>query len=147
MTTVSYSRNTPLQRVSLTHKKSGISSGRRYAPANKGSSFREKRRVSRPHLARFFDRLLGPAVSILFIFGLGAYLYMAISLVLLTVERKALEEKIAKETTELSYAQLSYSDALKKIETKDVYAGSFTHSSGGLFATREVSTSLTYKNN
>lgn len=147
MTTVSYSRNTPLKREAQAYKKSPLSSVSRYSSRNTRSFSSQKNHQGSVSTLSFLDTVLGPIITTLFVLGLATYLYMAVSLVLLTVERKSLQEKIGKATTELSYAQLSYSDAVKKIETKDVYASSFTHSSGGLFATREVTTSLTYKNN
>ena len=95
----------------------------------------------------FFERFVSPTILFLLVVSIAVYLYMATSLVFLTVERKALQEKIARETTELSYKQISYSDAIKKIDSKEVYGTTFMESRGGIFATRDVTPVLTYKNN
>lgn len=89
--------------------------------------------------------LLKSAV-VLFTISLFLYLYMVVSIVVATVDRKSLEEKIRSESTELTYKETEYSKRISSITLATVYAEGYIDSGEQAFAKRATAPTLTLAN-
>ncbi len=74
------------------------------------------------------------------------YLYMVVSIVVATVERKSLEEQIREESTELTYRETEYSKLLGSITLASARASGYIDANNSGFATRVDAPTLTLNN-
>lgn len=74
------------------------------------------------------------------------YLYMVVSIVVATVERKSLEEKVREESTELTYRETEYSKLLGSITLASARASGYIDANNSGFATRAEAPTLTLNN-
>jgi hypothetical protein len=86
------------------------------------------------------------SVVALFVISLALYLYMVVSIVVATVDRKSLEEQIRGESTELTYKETEYSKNISTITLASVYAAGYVDSKDQAFAVRNTAQSLTLRN-
>jgi hypothetical protein len=86
------------------------------------------------------------SVIALFIISLALYLYMVVSIVVATVDRKSLEEQIRAESTDLTYKETEYSKNISTITLASVYAAGYVDSKDQAFAVRNTAQSLTLRN-
>lgn len=75
--------------------------------------------------------VLGAAVI-----SLAVYLYLVVSIILATTERKALEEKISATRTELSYKEVAYGTKLKGLHLAKVHELGFVDISSPMYASK-----------
>jgi hypothetical protein len=71
---------------------------------------------------------------------------MVISIIVATVDRKSLEEKIRSESTELTYKETEYSKRISSITLATVYAEGYVDSGEQGFAKRQAVPTLTLAN-
>ncbi len=74
------------------------------------------------------------------------YLYMVVSIVVATVERKSLEEQVREESTELTYQETEYSKLLGSITLASARASGYIDANNSGFATRVDAPTLTLNN-
>lgn len=70
------------------------------------------------------------------VLSLAIYLYLVVSIILATTERKALEEKISATRTELSYKEVAYGTKLKELHLARVYELGFVEVSSPVYASK-----------
>lgn len=78
--------------------------------------------------------------------AVSLYLYMVVSIVVATVERKSLEEKVREESTELTYRETEYSKLLGSITLASARASGYIDANNSGFATRADAPTLTLNN-
>jgi hypothetical protein len=98
-------------------------------------------------LPKIFTNIpLFKSIVALFAISLFLYLYMVVSIVLATVDRKSLEEQIRHESTELTYIETEYSKRISSMSIDTVYAEGYVASNDQSFAKRVVTPTLTLRN-
>lgn len=82
----------------------------------------------------------------LFAVSLCLYLYMVVSIIIATVDRKSLEESVRLATTELSAVESEYSSKIGSVTLADVKKSGYIDAGSTIFATRENAPTLTLRN-
>lgn len=75
-------------------------------------------------------------IWILAALSLVAYIYLVVSVILATTERKTLEEKISAAKTELSYKEVTYGMKLKELHLAKVYEIGFVDVSSPIYSSK-----------
>ncbi len=86
------------------------------------------------------------SIVAVFVVSLCLYLYMVVSIVVATVDRKSLEEQVRSLTTELTYQETEYSARLSSITLASVRASGYIDTTNQSFATRANTGTLTLRN-
>jgi hypothetical protein len=83
---------------------------------------------------------------VLFGLALCLYFYMVVSIILVTVDRRVLEQGIRAATTELSYKEAKYSAEISNITMSLAYSEGFVEGGQPSFATRTNVPTLAFGN-
>ncbi len=99
-----------------------------------------------PRLPFVVDVSLFKIVFATSVFAICMYLYMVVSTVVATVERKSLEERVREESTDLAYRETEYSKLIGSITLASARASGYIDAEGSGFATRADAPTLTLNN-
>jgi hypothetical protein len=102
--------------------------------------------IALPRKAISLDVSLFKIVSAIALFAITIYLYMIVSIVVATVERKSLEERVREESTELTYRETEYSKLVGSITLASARASGYIDANNSGFATRADAPTLTLNN-
>lgn len=97
-------------------------------------------------IAQSRQSLIIKSIFGLFVISLCLYLYMVVSIVVSTVERKSLEEQVRVESTELSGIETQYSEHIGDITLAEVKLLGYVDAGEAIFAIRDSAPTLTLRN-
>ena len=123
----------------------------REVPAKKyvRTSRMASRTVSRSSAIAMVDvhrNTLATTVIGLFCISLCLYLYMVVSIVLATVDRRRVEEQVRNQSTELSAIESDYGQAIGRLTLGEVKALGFVDAGEASFAVRDTLPTFTLRN-
>lgn len=102
--------------------------------------------VAALHILNEKQVLISRGIIGLFAASLCLYLYMVVSIVVATVDRKGIEERVRTQSTELSSIESEYSNAVGSVTLADVKKSGYIDAGEATFAVRDINPTLTFRN-